>query len=135
MFIWKCHDCLFSVRQAAGHKCHHVFWKKSILLGCSNKSPIRKLDEAKNKIPIPICLWGEEKNSCRKMPESVNYSSFKRFFLHVFNILQITDKKWVLLKGTVSQSIFSLKSDHHGAIDLWNNSDFPKYIFLRNWKI
>ena len=32
------------------------------------------------------------------------------------------------VKGTLPQSIFFLKSGHHGAIGLWNNSYSPKYL-------
>ena len=32
------------------------------------------------------------------------------------------------LKGTVLLYIFFLESGHHGAIDLWNNSNLPKYF-------
>ena len=31
-------------------------------------------------------------------------------------------------KGNVPQNIFFFKSGHHGAIDLWNNSDLTKYL-------
>ena len=48
------------------------------------------------------------------------------FKFYVWKHLQIN-----ILKGTVLQLIFFLKSGHYGAVDLWNNSHILKYI-LKN---
>ena len=34
----------------------------------------------------------------------------------------------LIIKGTVLQLIFFLKSGHHGAIDLWNDRHLLKYF-------